>query len=292
MQNTHYILFCLFLVALLLIFPSNSQTAPADTVRISFEEFTSMAVHYSADLQARRRNIELAENRVRQAQSARILPNLNLSTAHGLVPGVASRDPGITPGRYYLDPDLENDWENWGIFTQAEISGIQPLYTWGAIRNLVNAAQKGADVAHYQLDSEKETFILQLFELYQSALLVRELERLIDEALSQLEEAEEELERMRDEGDPSIEEKDVFEFNIFKAEFQALVAEVEQTRDFVRRSWNLVLSSTPEKVYQPAERFFDPVPVTLQDFGYYENNALLNRAELRGIHAAREAAQY
>ncbi len=292
MQKILVPLFGVIILVCMLMPRLNAQPTTQDTIRIAFNEFVDMAMDYSANLDARRKNVNLAENRVHQARANRLLPNLNLTTAHGLVPGVKSMNPNITPGQYYLDPHLENDWENWGIFTQAEISGIQPVYTWGAISNLINAAQKGADAARYELDADKDSFILQLFELYQSALLVNELERLMNQALSQLDEAEKELEKLRDEGDPALEEKDVFEFYIFKAEFQALVTEVEETRDFVTRSWDLVLASGPDRRYLPAERFFDPLPVTLQDFGYYENTAMHSRAELKGLNAAREAAGY
>jgi outer membrane protein TolC len=291
----HKILSTTLSVILIAIFShpaAGSETQEPDTVRITFSEFAEIAKEYSANLDARRRNVDLADNRVRQARANRVLPNLRLTTAHGLVPGVKSQDPDITPGQYYLDPNLENDWEDWGIFTQAEISGIQPIYTWGAIDNLTRAARKGAEAARYELDAQKESFTLQLFELYQSALLITDLERLINEALSQLNEVETELERLRDEGDPSIEEKDVFEFYILKAEFDAQVTEMELTRDFIRRAWDMVLASSPDRVYLPAERFFDPVATTIQDFGFYENSALFNRSELRGLRAASEAASY
>ncbi len=262
-----------------------------DTVRVSFGQFVDMAHNYSANLDAQQKNVRLAENRLNQAQAGRILPNLNLTTAHGLVPGVYSPN-NYNPSQFYLDPQLENDWENWGIFTQAEISGIQPVFTWGGIRNAINAARKGADAAQYQFDSQKESFTFQLFELYQSAILAKELQRLMNDALSQLEQAERELERLREDGDESLEEKDVFEFNIFKAEFQAYRTEVEQTVNFVQRSWNQVLATDRSTVYLPEERYLDPVPVQIQQLEFYEEHALQNRAELKGIAAAEEAANY
>ena len=82
----------------------------------------------------------------------------------------------------YLDPNLDNDWENWGIFTRAEVSAIQPVYTWGAIRNALQAAQAGVQVAQAGFEAEKAEYTLQLYELYYSMLLVVELERLIENA--------------------------------------------------------------------------------------------------------------
>ena len=286
------ILIILPLSALLCLLYLPAKTSAQDTVRVSFGEFVEIAKNYSSNLDALQRNVSLAQNRIKQAQNTRFLPDLNLTTAHGLVPGVKSQDPTISPGRYYLDPELENDWEDWGIFTQAEISGIQPIYTWGAIGNAINAAQKGAEAAQFEYEAEKESFEMQLFELYQSALLVKELGRLLDDAKSQLREAERELERLREEGDESLEEKDIFEFRIFQEEFRAMASEFIQTRDFVRRSWEMVLAAGPNTVYLPAERFFDPLPVQVQEFNFYENSAVQNRMELKGIEAAREAAQY
>lgn len=273
------------------LFHTNILSAQ-DTIRIGFSEFSETAIHRSAIIDARRQNVALAENRVSQARNNRYLPNLRLTTAHGLVPGVKSMDPDITPGQYYLDPNLENDWENWGIFTQAEISGIQPIFTWGAIGNIIRAAQKGAEAAQYEFKAESEKFSLQLFELYQSALLVNELNRLSDDAHSQLEKAEMELERLLEEGDENIQEKDVFEFRIFKEEFAAMQAELVQTEQFVRRAWNHVLAAGPNQIYTPKESFLDPVPVNLMDFGFYENSAFYNRLELKGIKAAEQAAEY
>lgn len=290
MQTMRFILLLLLLSQGYLI--HTNLLAAQDTIRIGFSEFSEAAIHRSAIIDARRQNVALAENRVSQARNNRYLPNLRLTTAHGLVPGVKSMNPDITPGQYYLDPNLENDWENWGIFTQAEISGLQPVFTWGAIGNIVRAAQKGAESAQYEFDAESEKFSLQLFELYQSALLVNELRRLSDDAASQLENAEEELERLLEEGDESIEEKDVFEFRIFKEEFTAMQTELDQSEQFVRRAWNHVLASGPNKVFIPAESFLDPVPVTIMDFGFYENSAFYNRSELKGIQAAEQAAEY
>lgn len=277
---------------MMLAAPSNSHTLAKDTLYVSFEEFLSIAKNYSATLDARRHQVELARNRVRQAENNRLLPSLNLTTGHGLIPGVKSKRDDLTSTQYYLDPKLENDWEDWAIFTQADVRGAQPVYTWGGISNLIKAAREAANASQHQFNAEEESFTLKLFELYQSALLAEELQQLVNEAVSQLDQAEKELKRLRDEGDPSLEEKDVFEFYIFKAEFEALEEEVHQTGNFIRRTWNLVLANDGMIVYLPADRFLDPVPVDMQDIHWYQENALMNRSELKGILAAQNAARH
>ena len=65
-----------------------------------------------------------------------------MSTQHGLVPGVVS-NMGIPPNEFYLDPNLSNDWENWAIFTRAEVERCTAIlyYTWGAITNAIKATE-------------------------------------------------------------------------------------------------------------------------------------------------------
>lgn len=284
---------CMALVTLVLTLQGVDQKVQAqDTLRIDFEKFVHLATERSSFLQAREQQVRLAENRRDEARNTRFLPSLGLTTAHGVVPGLTSSNPEITPGGYYLDPDLRNDWEDWAIFTQAEISGLQPIYTWGALKNVVKAAEEGVLAARHQMDSEKARFNVQLFELYQSALLVRELQRLLNTAKNQLAEAEEEIERLYEEGDPMLEERDYFEFLIFREEFQASVTELEQTAAFVRRSWNVVLGNYSNIVYEPAEQFLDPSPVQLQPYDFYAGLAISNRPELKGIQALENAARY
>ncbi|MEX0681327.1 MAG: TolC family protein [Balneolales bacterium] len=263
-----------------------------DTVRVNFDQFIALAQDRSPTLSTQSQIVDLAENRIQQAKNNRFLPNLNLTTAHGIVPGLKSFDENITPGSFYLDPNLENDWENWAVFTQAEVSSLQPIYTWGGITSLIHAARKSAEAARFEFDSEKESFNLKLFELYQSALLAMEMNRLMEDAISQLERAESELEKLREQGNASLEEKDIFEFYIFQAEFQALRTEMQQNHDFIFRTWNLVLAGDDRTVYLPEERFMDPIPIEIQNIDYYRRNALQNRAELKGITAAGQAAQH
>ncbi|MEX0928322.1 MAG: TolC family protein, partial [Balneolales bacterium] len=167
-------LFCL--ACLLFVFPALLQAQ--DTVRVSLQDFINRGIERSWLMDGERQNIELAENTFARARGSRILPEIELTTAHGLVPGVISRVPGIGEGSLYLDPNLENDWENWGIFTQAELSAIQPIYTWGAINNAINAAQAGATASRHEFDVERSGYELQLVELYYGRVLALEMERL------------------------------------------------------------------------------------------------------------------
>ncbi|TVQ05009.1 MAG: TolC family protein [Balneolaceae bacterium] len=261
-----------------------------DTLRVNLSQFIERGLQTSGQVAYEQRAVDLAQNRVNTAQSQRILPRVEFSSQHGVIPGVVSKDPrNLPPGQFYLDPNLENDWEDWAIFTRAELSAIQPIYSWGAIRSAVDAARSGARAAEFQFDAVKAEAELQLYELYYSYLLALEISRILDEADREINRVERELYRMRDEGDPDIKESDIFKFEIFKSEFQVQKVEVREGMDFVRRIWNYALQASPNQVFIPEENFLDPIAFQLQDFNYYLQMAINARPELRGVESGIDA---
>jgi len=272
-----------FLIAF--IQPGFSQ----DTLSINLQEFIEKGISASGQVAYEKGATELAENRVDMAKSQRILPSINLNSQHGVVPGVVSQVPGLSEGQYYLDPNLENDWEDWAVFTRAELNAVQPIYSWGAVSSAVKAAEEGAKAAEFRFDAVTAEAEFQLFELYYSYLLAIEIQRILDDANSQLEQVEETLQKMQEEGNPDLKESDIFKLDIFKTEFQTQRVEVQQSLEFVKRMWNYALQASKGVTYIPEERFLDPLPYNIEEYTYYENNAIQSRSELRGVEAGIEA---
>src|SRR6056297_3284124 len=268
------------------------QVFSQDTLAIDLQEFIEKGISASGQVAYERGVTDLAENRVDMAKSQRILPSINLNTQHGVVPGVVSQVPGLSEGQYYLDPNLENDWEDWAVFTRAELNAVQPIFSWGAINSAVKAAEEGAKAAEFRFDAVTAEAEFQLFELYYSYLLAIEIERILDDANNQLEQVEETLQEMQEEGNPDLKESDIFKLDIFKTEFQTQRVEVQQSLDFVKRMWNYALQTTNGVTYIPEERFLDPLPFEIEDYTYYENNAIQSRSELRGVEAGIDALRH
>lgn len=281
-------IFTLLVIGFIAILPPNGDLIAQDTLRVNLAEFIEKGLDLSGQVAYEGKAVELAVNRVGQARSQRILPKFELSSQHGMVPGVVS-ETEFPSGQFYLDPNLENDWENWAIFTRAELSAVQPLFSWGAINNAVKAAQAGARAAEYEFSAVKAEAELQLFELYYSYLLAIEISRILEDANSEIDTVERRLYQMRDDGDPDIKESDIFKFDIFKSEFQVQIVEVRESLDYVKRVWDYALQAEPDIVYVPEENFLDPLNYTLESFDYYRNQAMTIRPELKGVEAGMEA---
>lgn len=287
-MNARHLILLLFLV---LASPMHAQ----DTLRLSAPEFIRMAIERSSVRQLSQSRVDLAENRLKDANLNRYVPRFELQTAHGLVPGVMSTSDATTrpSDQAYLDPSLRNDWSSWGFFTRAEVTALQPLYTWGALTNAISAAKEGATIAGYDHQTEVAKLETQLYELYQSRLLSLELKRLVDEAAKDFKKAEERLNELMEEGEQDISEADVFKFQLFRHEFDARAFEVEQNLRFVESAWNVALSNANvSMVYEPSDVYIDPIDTSLSAYPVYEQWALQGRPDLRKADAAARAAHH
>jgi outer membrane protein TolC len=269
------------------------QAQTSDTIRVSLEEFLELARYQSNLLKVSAQQITLAQNREEQVRAQRILPMVDLTTAHGLVPGVSGSDMSLSNNQLYLDPTLRNDWESWGIFTRAEISALQPLYTWGAIGKAANAANQIVNMAVAEHEKNQQNLEIRLFELYFSSLLVSELRRIADDAARTIERAETELQKMLDDGDPDVSEADMFELRIFSFEFSSQLDELRESERFLVRAWNITLGNTDSALlYVPQSNFLDPVSYQISEIEFYNNSARKMRPEIRQVSSLYNAAQY
>lgn len=279
-------IFVVLLTVCVLVVCSTSTQAQ-DTLRIGLQEFISLALENSGQVKYDRTEVDLANNRVDAAKALRILPNLDYASEHAFVPGVSGS--GNFPDRLlYLDPEARNDWSKFGLFTRARITGVQPLFTWGALSKAIKAAKIATEAAEQNFLAKQANFEVQLFDLYYSYVLAIEIERLVIEAEDKIHQIEEEMTKLQDEGE-DVSDSDIFKFQIFAQEFETQKTEVKETLIFIRNSWKYILGRDNEVVFIPMENFINPLTNQLQTRDYYTNLALTERPEVKALDAGREA---
>lgn len=258
-------------------------------MQIPLLEFVEKGLERSGQLSYESRQIDLARNRADQARESRVLPSIQLNTNHGLVPGVVSQRSDLTENQYYLDPNLENDWENWAIFTRAELEAVQPVYAWGALQKAVQAAEAGAVAAEQEFLAKRSGMEVRLAELFMSYQLVLELEAILADAQETLDQVSDQIQEMREEENPDLAEKDVFQFEIFQSEFKVQQVELRERMAQVQRIWEHILGA---KGVRPDPMALEPMDVELAPFDHYQSRAMVQRPEIQGVRAGQEAMQH
>ncbi len=286
--------FKLLISSLLLLFAAQAAAAQ-DTVQVTLKEFIRAGLESSSKVAMDRQDVFLARNKIRQVQDKRYLPTFTLQTAHGLVPNaeeeVLAADPNdqITeePGAFF------DGLNNLALYTQAKIELVQPIFTWGALRNAVKASRAAAEAALNKFKITKNKTALRLYKLYQSYLLSLEISRLLEEAQNKLEQVIAEFEEARTKEGSELDESDLFQLKVFQSEFAIRAGEVAATANYIQRVWNYVLGDeTADVIYMPTTYFLDPVENPIKTLSFYKNRAVNLRPEVLALDSGIEAAEY
>lgn len=277
------------LLFLLITLWSTSSVAQ-DTLSISFEEFRTLALANAGQMKVAQTEIQLAENQTQQVKDLRFLPSLEFRSEHAFVPGVTSPN-GFPEEQIYLDPDAYNDWDKFGMFNRMRISGVQPLFTWGAVKKAVTAAEIGVKAVQKKYDATEQEVAILLHDLYNSYILALEIERLLKDAEDKMDQIERAMKQQEEENPAELDESDMFKFRVFKAQFGIQREEVAQSLLFVKESWRYVLRNEEGTTYEPSTRFLDPFETSISSIQYYQNSATVNRPELKALSFGRDALQ-
>ncbi len=273
-----------FIPIIILLFLGQTATAQ-DTVQVSLKEFIRAGLESSSKVAMNRQDVFLARNKIRQVQDKRYLPTFTLQTSHGLVPNAEAED--ITPqGGAFFD-----DLSNLALYTQAKIQLVQPVFTWGALRNAVKASRAAAEAALNKFKITKNKTALRLYKHYQSYLLTLEVSRLLEEAQNKLDEVIAEFEEARTKEGSELDESDFWQLKVFKKEFAIRAGEVAATANYIQRVWNYVLGDeVADVVYMPDTYFLDPVENPIKTLSFYKNRAVNLRPEVLALESGIDAA--
>lgn len=267
----------------------SKSTISVDTVYLSYSEFVERALGEVGQLKAAETNVELAQNQLRQVKDLKFIPSLQMTTEHGILPRVVSPN-GFPDNEIYLDPDATYDWENWGFANRFRISGVQPLFIWGAVDKAIEAAQFGVQAVTQQKNATREEIELQLHQLYYGYQLAMEIERLLDLAIETMNTVERSINQQRKESPELINESEIYKFKVFQAQFKAREDEVKQNLLFVRESWKYILNAD-ERTYLPASMYLEAPHQQVLTIDYYQTAALMNRSEIKALSYAEQGAR-
>lgn len=196
--------------------------APDDTVVYGLSDLLARALKHNPTVEQERWRTEQASADLTQARAARFLPHLRLESVGGLVPdaeGDVFNPPSDTTGLRGLGP-----------FGQAELEFVQPLYTFGLLSNMRDAAAAGVRVAEAARADAELKASLEVKELYNGLLLAQELENLASKLSSELKERSEEV----DLDDPSLPLSTGYKLKLASLELDSRLREVRSKSKLAR----------------------------------------------------------
>ncbi len=252
---------------------------PSDTLRIDLKTVLEETAQVSPDIRAALFEVRRADARHALARSSRVLPDASASSAMAVVPGIENPN-GIPNDELYLDPAVRNDYSNLRPFAQAEVSFVQPIYTWGALGGAIEAASAGAVLEDARAQETIMSASLRAAGLYYNVLLTNELQRLADRAGDVVKMAMDEIDRLLQEGDPEVDDADRYEVLITEQEYQRRIVEVNQQRQTAHAALRRQLMAADSIRIVPVQDALESLTFVLESLEFYQQKALRHRPEI------------
>ena len=276
---------------------AQSSAAARDTVRLTLPAALQQALQASPEVDQVRAQQRRAAGRYQEARASRLLTDFSLNTAHSFAPGLEGTSSSTQPASsYYLDPNIENDWSPGALrpFNDFSIVARQPLLTWGELSGNIRAADHAVDVEAARVSEKALEVAFRTGELYYNVLLTEALERLADRTGETVERAKREVQRLLDEGNPDVDDADLFQVRLTEQEYRRRLVEINQRQATARSALRRQLFLDEESAVDVAADELAPLDFTLHpdSLAHYLALGVRNRPELNQAAAgisAREA---
>lgn len=268
-----------FLVLLVLLpFYAGAQ----DKLVFGLPQLIMMAVDTNPEMAAIRSEISAARADLSQAEAG-YYPQLDTLTIIGPVEN--ARRPRVINGRI-TDPSADNAV---GIFGRADITLSQPLYTFGKLSNLKEAAQYGVKANELKLSQKKNELIIRIKELYYALVAAGEGIEAAKGATEYFDEARRKMSRLLEMGSTNVIESDLYRVDAYRAGIVRSQAEAEKGAKIASFALKSLCALPPDKEFEPLDKTLSLIhPVESGTDGLVKQ-ALTDRPELQQLDAAIEA---
>ena len=213
-----------FVALIMLIFSTpglcqDSSTGDKEKRVLTLQQCIEKAIEISPEIGEVRYEEEIYKSKKLQADSS-AYPQIELIAVTG--PSPRARGDQVSSPDDITRPTIN------GIFGSADVLLIQPIYSFGKLRNLQQAASSGIKAAQAATDKKTSDIILRIKELYYSLLLARDMKNLVLEIRDELTDSIEKLEKQLEQGSPWAEEVQLYKLKAFLGEVEKKLNETEK----------------------------------------------------------------
>lgn len=188
-------------------------------VVLTLQEAIRAAVKRSPEVKQAQFEVEAILGKQEQADAARY-PQIN--TLGALGPSPRARGNQVESPDSASSPVINN------VFLRGDFTLIQPIYTFGLISNLREAARRGVRATEAGVDVKASEIVVRVKQAYYGLLLFKDLERLVLEIKDQLDRTIAQVERLLEIGAPGGDEVNLYKLRTYAGEVEKNRATVEK----------------------------------------------------------------
>jgi len=225
-----------------------AQQRPTPRV-LSLDEAVALAVQNSPQIKEEQFGVLKRQSQRAQADAARF--------AQFEITAVMGPSPRAR-GNQISSPDSKTDPAITGVFGLATLSLVQPLYTFGKIDSLREAAGHGIAVSQAQVNERATKVAMLVYEAYYGYLLAVSLENLGLEVGDQLNSSIEKTRRQLEAGAPGVDNIDLLKLQTFQGELEKQLNDIRAGKELALTGLRTLLALEPTQPIELTETALEP----------------------------------
>jgi len=225
-----------------------AQQRPTPRV-LSLADAVALAVQNSPQIKEEQFGVLKRQSQRAQADAARFA-QFEITVVGG--PSPRAR------GNQISSPDSKTDPDITGVFGLATFSLVQPLYTFGKIDSLREAAAHGIAVSQAQVHERATKVALLVHEAYYGYLLAVALENLGLEIADQLNSTLDKVRRQIEAGAAGVDNIDLFKLQTFQGGLEKQLNDVREGKALALAGLRTLLNLDPAQPIELAETALEP----------------------------------
>lgn len=279
------------LFAFILLFSQLPPTLSAqqpDTLILDLRQCEERALANSQMLKQATMKVAFAEARQAQASHAAILPKFELKNTWG---PISQARASFNEFGVLNSPDTTFQFGDLRYYTEVELNLLQPLFTFGKLSGVKQAAHFGLLAENAGRETTEEDVRLRVRQLYWTILVSRELLKVVDEARQEIEKANGKIQEKLEEGSEDVSQNDLFKLQIYTYEVNKLYRETQDEIAIASAELKSILGLDPKKGIEIATEYLEAVEVNIDSLSMYEEISMRNRSELAQVRSGVRAKQ-
>ena len=245
----------------------------------TLEQMLERALETSPDVHEALADEVVAASQLDRAKTGR-LPTASFT---GIISPITAAEGNAVTG--------DTDSDDIGIFSEGDLKVIQPLYTFGRLRNEIRAARQGLLASEAATQESRHAVILAIKELYYNLLLSHEIKALLDESQKSFTTASETVEERLENDEGNVTEQDLLRLRIGEASVEQEQSTIERAIAVTRSALKRHLRIASQTPFQLASTQLDIVNVRLEPLDFYLSQMYQHRPEIAQIEAGLAARQ-
>ncbi len=252
------------------------QPAAGTPPRLGLAAVLARAVDSNPLMRAHRLDVDRAEVDLKQWQSFWSLPEVQLDSYTGVVPGAR--------GDIFNSPDTSSDLNDLGPFFKGQIGFAIPVYGFGRLRHGTAAARGVVDVKESEQQRARDELSREVIRTYWGALSAGRAFDIAEGMRDAFDELIEQADQKLDEGD--IDPNDAWEIRSGRYDVDAVYLETRQKHRLLLEALAKLMGFDSSSAYELRADRMPEVALTRADLRALQADAAERNPQLRALAAA------